>query len=321
MEGQESIREQKNGALKADDCTDSRSEDLTKAEAEVTKVKPDSFPNSLLSEQHLQHLSQTHSGMSAYPPQSPQPVPGMSNNLRVPASSAQVGPGNLPLPSVEVGGVCLSQRWESAAAADPAVPCEARLCPSTDEQPPPRQAQAASDSEPDFQQTLSHVVQQQECTNSSMEPSAERGGENGTGTGCGNEPGIHRGLLSDVQPTSSAAHISQSQSLCGQIQTVMDDLKGERADLNNATLLGNSSSGPSKTFMYPEPDTDDRQDYSTQSSSSGRADMANRYQSFFFSSQLQSYQAAECVRPVQSCQDYPEDTSSSDDEGKLIIEL
>uniref|UniRef100_A0A1A8G8I5 Zinc finger protein 831 n=1 Tax=Nothobranchius korthausae TaxID=1143690 RepID=A0A1A8G8I5_9TELE len=83
------------------------------------------------------------------------------------------------------------------------------------------------------------------------------------------------------------------------------------------------------TFLGP----DDKQDtfnmtpddLNGQSSSYGKPDLTDKYPSVFMVGSLHGYQPAECltggVRPVPVCQDYTEDTSSSDDEGKLIIEL
>uniref|UniRef100_A0A1A8L299 Zinc finger protein 831 n=2 Tax=Nothobranchius pienaari TaxID=704102 RepID=A0A1A8L299_9TELE len=83
------------------------------------------------------------------------------------------------------------------------------------------------------------------------------------------------------------------------------------------------------TFLGP----DDKQDtfnmtpddLNSQSSSYGKPDLTDKYPSVFMVGSLHGYQPAECltggVRPVPVCQDYTEDTSSSDDEGKLIIEL
>eukprot|EP00064_Thunnus_orientalis_P000905 superscaffoldBa00000053_g906 len=96
------MEENKNGgmsSIKADEvpghwgkvesnCRYTVSPDLVTPEGEDRGVKADS---SWLSEQHLQHLSQTHPGMSEYPPQSPQQAPSTSNNLNLPASGSEVG--------------------------------------------------------------------------------------------------------------------------------------------------------------------------------------------------------------------------------------
>lgn len=62
-------------------------------------------------------------------------------------------------------------------------------------------------------------------------------------------------------------------------------------------------------------------DFPDQNRDSGR----NKYQSILMIGSFHGYQAADClpsgVRPVLSVPDNSEDTSSSDDEGKLIIEL
>lgn len=98
------------------------------------------------------------------------------------------------------------------------------------------------------------------------------------------------------------------------------------AELPTVANILDSNVFTSKSFMCPEiVDYNSRKDSTThrdvgESSSSGAI-----YSSFFFLGQSHDYTAAESqsstVRPVQSCQENLEDTSSSDDEGKLIIEL
>lgn len=136
-------------------------------------------------------------------------------------------------------------------------------------------------------------------------------------TSCYTTSKLTTGSLSPDVKTSSSTHLSQVHLSRATVGLVGVPQPSNNNMLDNETLL------PSKPFTYTEaPDFQDTRD---QSSNSGRHDTGNKYQSFFFSGQLHGYSPAECltsgVRPVQSCQDTTEDTSSSDDEGKLIIEL
>lgn len=87
-----------------------------------------------------------------------------------------------------------------------------------------------------------------------------------------------------------------------------------------------SNAFTSKSFMCPEiVDFNSRKDSATHRDAGESSNSGAMYSSFFFLGQSHDYPAAESqsstVRPVQSCQEILEDTSSSDDEGKLIIEL
>nr|XP_046237744.1 zinc finger protein 831 isoform X2 [Scatophagus argus] len=154
---------------------------------------------------------------------------------------------------------------------------------------------------------------------------------NGQGSGGVAGEDKNRGIKIDEDPGQR----TKAKSNCTCLQ---DMTKSEVSGDNAGSTLDPQPSNnnvleilPSKPFAYPEPAdfqyTKDNSpnDYTSHSSNSGRPDISNKYQSFFFSGQLHNYRPAECltseVRPVQSCQDYTEDTSSSDDEGKLIIEL
>lgn len=82
----------------------------------------------------------------------------------------------------------------------------------------------------------------------------------------------------------------------------------------------------SKCFACPENvDYNDTKDSAAQRLAGESSSSGAIYSSFFFLGQNQDYPAAEsqssAVRPVPSGQETMEDTSSSDDEGKLIIEL
>lgn len=87
-----------------------------------------------------------------------------------------------------------------------------------------------------------------------------------------------------------------------------------------------SNTFTSKCFACPENvDYNDAKDSAAQRHAGESSHSGPIYSSFFFLGHHQDYPAAEsqssAVRPVPSCQEHMEDTSSSDDEGKLIIEL
>lgn len=256
----------------------------TVSEGEDTKIKADSW----LSEQHLQHLSQTHSGMSEYPPQSPQQAPSTANDMNSPASSIQTSLFNSPQLPVETNPFYLSQQnWEGSIIHNQQTQV---LCEASSGRPIKAQVQLSEN----------YVLQGQTsaCSSSST-----------AGSCCAKLTSVsHVRTLSSTLPS----HASQ---VCG----APDGLTGSP-----------DTGSPSKPFTFLE--HDEKQDvidmgpnvYTSQSSNSGRADITNKYL-FSMAGPLHGYQPVECltsgVRPVQSCQDYMEDTSSSDDEGKLIIEL
>lgn len=87
-----------------------------------------------------------------------------------------------------------------------------------------------------------------------------------------------------------------------------------------------SNAFTSKSFLCPEfVDYNSAKDSTAQRDAGESSNSGAIYSSFFFLGQAHDYPAAEsqscAVKPVQSCQENMEDTSSSDDEGKLIIEL
>ncbi|XP_022600748.1 zinc finger protein 831 [Seriola dumerili] len=344
MDGQgggEVMIKDKNGGMKTDQVpgqwgnTDSNSRytvvpDITKPEGEDRLVRADSFKNSWLSEQHLQHLSQTHPGMSEYPPQSPQQAPSMSDNVSSPGGSSQTNPFNSPQAPLEMNNFYFPQQhWESSIIHNQQT---LFTCESNSSQLMKTQAQltetqnALSRTEPQ-QTTFSHQDQKQD---QKQTLSAQQGnitaGNNSTAVSCCSKStlGSHKSpnLSPDVKTLSDTHHRQVSHSL-----QVSRATAGWAGITHN--MLDNNTGLPSKPFTHPEPEQDTTDhapnDYTMQSSNSGRPDITNKYQPFFLAGQLHGYQPAECltseVRPVQSCQDYSEDTSSSDDEGKLIIEL
>ncbi|XP_049431685.1 zinc finger protein 831 isoform X2 [Epinephelus fuscoguttatus] len=317
------VGEDKKGGIKTNEVPghwgqDSAS-DMTKTEGEDRKVKVDAFKNSWPSEQHLQHLSQTHSGMSEYPPQSPQQAPSKSNYLNSSsAGSSQMSLSNSPQPPLEMNNFYYSQQhWEGSTIHNQQT---RMLCESDSSQRIKAQAQltetqnAFSSIQSRPQQTFSHQDQRQSSITLSVQQVNTAAGNNITAvSSCARSTSSSLkspGVSPDVNTSPSAQPSQLSSSV--QVSRAAAGLSGSANVLDNNTVL------PSEPFKYQEPH--DYQDTKDQA-----ANDYNKYQSFFMSGQLHGYQPPEClssgVRPVQSCQDYTEDTSSSDDEGKLIIEL
>ncbi|XP_071762655.2 uncharacterized protein LOC139917426 [Centroberyx gerrardi] len=282
--------------------------DMIKPEEEERTLKTDSYKNCRLSEQHHQHLSQTQTGMSEYPPQPPQQGPCTSNDLNSPASShTSLFPS--PQPELDMNNFYFSQQWEMSITHNP-------------------QTQILSETGSTFSHR-DHQTQDQEHTRVAFPVEAFPPREtitavnNSTLASCSSKPIFE----SHAAPSLSSAAKTSSSTHPGQVShsVHVSRMTGDTQATNNRVL--DDTMRPSKpwTFIYSEPDymqeSEDRaaDDHRTQSSN------ASKYQSFFSAGQLHGYQPPECltgaVRPVQSCQDYPDDTSSSDDEGKLIIEL
>ncbi|XP_053171448.1 zinc finger protein 831, partial [Scomber japonicus] len=298
--------------------------DLIMPEGEDRQVKADS---SWLSEQHLQHLSQTHPGMSEYPSQIPQQATSTPNHLHLPASGSHTGLFNSPQPPLEMNFYFTQQQhWDSSITnhKQTQILMEANSSQHIAQDPLEETPNA-------FSQTFSHQDQKQD---NKLTLSARQGhtaaGNNSAAECCCNKsiPGSHKSpsFSSDVKIPSSTLQPSQG-SHSAQVSRVATGLTGD-TQATKRKVLDNNTVQPSQTFKYTETDdTKDRapHEYTSQSSNSLRGDITNKYQPFFLAGQLHGYQSLECltnaVRPVQSCQDFTEDTSSSDDEGKLIIEL
>ncbi|XP_069031821.1 zinc finger protein 831 [Embiotoca jacksoni] len=304
-------------------CRHTLSPDQEKLEGEDRKVEAGSFKNSWLSEQHLQHLSQTHSGMSEYPLQSPQQALSTPNNFNLSASSIQTSLFNLPQPPLEIKNLNLSQQnWECSFIHNYQKQILSELNTSRDVKAQVTFSETQnvfSRTEPGLQQTQTFSHQDQKQTTIS-------------------KPSIQQGKL--AADNDSAAVLSGSsfyklpseshECLLPYVGTFSPTPYGSTGDIQTSKDNQNTGS-PSKPFSYAEHNerhdiTDNStNDYMGQSNNSGRPDIANKYQPILFSGPLLGYQPAEGltggVRPVQSCLDYTEDTSSSDDEGKLIIEL
>lgn len=253
--------------------------------------------------------------MSEYPPHVPQMALSSSNNVSLPPQSSQMTIFSSPQHSLEINNFYFSQQqWESGITHDQQTQfmCESssgqlakthgRFTESSPQQP--------IFSHQDQKHTLSAQIGNTPAGNSS--------------TAARSTLESHRSpsLSPDVKTSSSTHHCLVSHSPLGCRAT-----PGWMAFTHN--MLDSNTGLPLKPFIQPESGqetTDHTLSGSTMhSSNSGRPDITNKYQPLFLAPQLHGCQPVECltseVRPVQSCQDYTEDTSSSDDEGKLIIEL
>lgn len=263
--------------------------------------------------------------MSEYPSQIPQQATSTPNHLHLPANGSHTGLFNSPQPPLEMNFYFTQQQhWDSSITnhKQTQILMEANSSQHIAQDPLEETPNA-------FSQTFSHQDQKQD---NKLTLSARQGhtaaGNNSAAECCCNKsiPGSHKSLSSDVKIPSSTLHPSQG-SHSAQVSRVATGLTGD-TQATKRKVLDNNTVQPSQTFKYTETDdTKDRapHEYTSQSSNSLRGDITNKYQPFFLAGQLHGYQSLECltnaVRPVQSCQDFTEDTSSSDDEGKLIIEL
>ncbi|XP_028432515.1 zinc finger protein 831 isoform X2 [Perca flavescens] len=277
-------------------CTYTCLADMAKPEGEDRRVKVDSFKDPWLSEQHLHNLSQTHSGMSENPPQSPHQAPSKSNNLNHCASSSQKSLFNPPQAPLDMNNFYFSQQhWESSILHNQQtqILCESDSSQGIRAQAPLTETQHALsqiESSPQQTPTCSHQDQQQSSISAN------------------NIPAVSSSVSPDVN-TSPSTHPSHF-------------FYSVRVSKAAAGLTGETSSEP---FTSPEPDDyQDTKDTAATDCTSQSSDITNKCHSFYLSGQLCGYEP-DCppsgVRPVQSCLEYTEDTSSSDDEGKLIIEL
>ncbi|XP_031156066.1 zinc finger protein 831 isoform X1 [Sander lucioperca] len=275
-------------------CTYTCLAEMTKPEGEDRRVKVDSFKDYWLSEQHLHNLSQTHSGMSER--QSPHQAPSKSNNLNHCVSSSQKSLFNSPQAPLDMNNFYFSQQhWESSILHNQQtqILCESDSSQGIRAQAPLTETQRALsqvESSPQQTPTCSHQDQQQSSISAN------------------NIPAVSSSVSPDVN-TSPSTYPSQ----------LFYSVRVSRAA---AGLTGEMSSEP---FTSPEPDDyQDTKDTAATDCTSQSSDITNKCHAFYLSGQLRDYEP-EClpsgVRPVQSCLEYTEDTSSSDDEGKLIIEL
>ncbi|KAK2914546.1 zinc finger protein 831 [Channa argus] len=287
-------------------------------QGEDRKVKTDAFKNSWLSEQHLKHLSQTHSGMSENPPQSLQQAPSTSKNLVLPSSSSHTNLFNSPLPPLEINNFYVSQyQWENSITHSHGGSNVSEPFKAPAQLTEAENAFSRTDSSHQQTHTSSHVDGKRTLSIQQENPTKR---DNSSAGRCCTKVHLGRPESPNLSPEAktpfSTHHCHISHSL--------------QVGQSRAEWTGNTNTGPTtKSFTYPGPEQDPKDwkpnDYTTQGSNSERPDITHKYQSFFLAGQFHGFQPGECltsgVRPVQSCQDYSEDTSSSDDEGKLIIEL
>lgn len=276
--------------------------------------------------------------MSEYPPQSPQQALSTSNNLNLPSSGSQSRLFNSPQPPLEMNNFSFSQQqqqWENSVIHNHQTQssCESNLSEHIKVQAQliePQRAFTQIETSPQPTGILSHQDQKQEQKQTlCIQHGNTTKGENATGSCC-----TEKELRSHKSPSPSPDDKTPSTIHHSQVSHSLEVTRGTagwtgNSQAPNNRLVDNNTGMPLKPFTYPDPEQDTKDwppnDYTTQSSNSGRSDMNSKYQSFFLTGQFHSFQPGECLtsgaRPVQSCQDYSEDTSSSDDEGKLIIEL
>ncbi|XP_034023246.1 uncharacterized protein LOC117507481 [Thalassophryne amazonica] len=298
-------------------CRHSVSTDWTNPGGEERKGPVDSIKNSWY------HLSQTHPVLSEYLPQTPQHDPHTSRNLSS-SPGTQTSVFNPPQPQLQINTLYVPrQHWESSAVN------HQHLCQTNSAPPPPQQVQSAqlqnlfsqtplrqTDSQPDHsrQTSVSTTIQQVTC---------DAGGSTVTSCCSKSTAGIHRSkhasLSSDITTSLSNAgspsvHTSVSKSAMTQDIWVT----------NRASDIAAGQPPKPPASINQEPKDYTTYDYTAQSGNAAGDDIISKYQSYFLVGQLHSYQPecmATAVRPVPNCQDYADGTSSSDDEGKLIIEL
>ncbi|XP_072239088.1 zinc finger protein 831 [Leuresthes tenuis] len=320
--------EDKNRTIKSDKVTESHYRYIvTKSKGDDSKVQVDSFKNSCLSEQHFQCFSQTHSGMSECPPPTSKQAPNTSNILDMPPSSIHTSLFNSP--PVEMNQFYPSQEnWGSSTIYNQQTRV---LHESNTSQRIIAQAHLSetenifSRTELCLQQTHSFTYEHQNQTSISLSAQQEN-------TTAGNNTALSS---SDILTSGSHKNLSLSPDFIilssthpRRVSQFCRTTAGLTGDIQLSKNYQNTGS-PSKPFTYMK--TEEKQDsidmapndYTCQSSNSGRPDITSKCQSLFMDGLLSGHQPTEClisgVRPVQSC--YTEDTSSSDDEGKLIIEL
>ncbi|KAM3582291.1 uncharacterized protein V6R79_006462 [Siganus canaliculatus] len=311
-------------------CTSMCLQDTAKLKKEDGEARADSIQNSLLSEQHRQHLSQASSGMSEYLHQRLQQTrPSTSVNTSLQASNGHIGFFSPSQPSLERSNLHVPHKqpqpqWESITQN------QQRQISRSSSQHIETQAQA----------TQTHTVFSQigcglqDLKKGIISQSTEQ--RNTTSHNikvvtCCTTSSPTLGIVSDVShdfKTSYSTDPSQvfysayANSPAGRI-TRDGHIPLNTVQDNNALLPLNSvAAAPVHCQNIKNTESNDP---TSQSSNSGGIEITEKCQSFLFCAPLHGYQPPESLtsgaRPVQSCQDYTEETSSSDDEGKLIIEL
>lgn len=253
----------------------------------------------------------------------------MYNNSNLPAGGCQTTLFNSLQSPLEVSSLCISHQKptqiSNGSNSSQHIKSQAGLRVTLI---------AVSLTESSPQQIFSHQDQKRDQMQTSIMLTSQKGDTASgnsvantvtTTASCYTNGKLTLGMFSTDFKTSSSRHPSH-----GQMNIATAGLTGD-TQAPNSNVLDSNNLLPSETFTYLEADdcqdTKDNpsNDYTSQSSYSWGPDISNKYQSFCFPDQPQSNPQSEClvsgVRPVRSCQDNAEDTSSSDDEGKLIIEL
>lgn len=251
------------------------------------------------SERPLLHLSHTCSETSTYPQHGPQQ--SSSNTVCSHSSHRSLAPS-------VTNSFASSQQWENIHSQSPQMPCASNMHQQIRAPSQPRAAQNSVSllmSCPE--KTI--VQQQKQDEQKVIAPSASKC--------CTTAPAQPRHPDSDAT-TSSCKQSSEAQR--SQAAAVMTP------EIPTVSHILDSNAFSSRSFMCPEiVDYNSRKDSATHRDAGESSNSGAIYSSFFFLGQSHDYPAAESqsgtVRPVQSCQENLEDTSSSDDEGKLIIEL
>ncbi|KAM4612751.1 zinc finger protein 831 [Polymixia lowei] len=299
--------------------------DMIKPEEEERKVEADPYENSRLSEQHHQHVSQPHVGMSEGPQSrtSTRPDPPDSSDTSLFAA---------PQPDTDVNAVYFSQQHSEIKVAHNRQTQILRETSSSlhNNQPCGLVHTLSETGQPQTQQFIhnetvshwNHETQDQRQTEVALPAHVLPQRESSSA-------GNRSAQFNSVKPSSSAYPAKVSHSVC--VSRAQGGMSAEAQTTDLGALDNTAWPAKSWTSAYPEHDNKQQSrdqathEHMTHSSDPAKADITSKYQSLFSVGQLHGYQSLECltsgVRPVQSCQDYPDDTSSSDDEGKLIIEL
>lgn len=251
-EGHTGVTEQSHGPLQTE--RDTATYIQLENKAEDPRVKADSFPNSWISEQHLQHLFHTPSGMSIYPPQSSGSSPKVSS---LPALPNNTDYCNLP-PSLLLN--CYSSQESGMDHLQAQALCEANLNKLSVKEP---QQTDISNSQARCEEKLDQRLEDENCL---------------------------------VTATTKRSHISELTKIYQSSTVFINPMR------------------QSEPFYSEHISRDEPQE---------SLDATTKYPSLFGAGLSYSYQPGDpqssAVRVVQTSVE--QEDSSSDDEGKLIIEL
>ncbi|MEQ2312842.1 hypothetical protein AMECASPLE_035358 [Ameca splendens] len=281
-----------------------------------------------MSEQDLTSLSQTNSGMSECLPTNLHQALNTSPNSDLPANSIHTSLLNSP--PLESNDLYPPQKnWDRSIIIYDQQMQVSRESNSHGNQHAPMPV-PLSETQNVFlcAEPILESLSSQDQTKSTISLSAQQGftttGNSGIAESCCDGFTVESKRNHSVLPdfvTFSSTYLSQVPKVCRTSAEMTRDIQM----LQDNQMMASSS----QPFSFLEPDqkqdtTDKPKDFTDESCNSGRPDISNKYQSIFMIGSLHE-QPADClpsgVRPVLSFQDNTEDSSSSDDEGKLIIEL